>query len=73
MTNKPTAELIACSICKSGWVCENHPDKDWNDGNGCCGGAGAPCKECNPSDEVTPPRMPVGYIPIWDIEHGWRH
>lgn len=37
-----------CNICKGeGWVCENHPDVQWNDGNpGCCGGAGKPCK-CN--------------------------
>jgi len=38
-----------CEICfGEGWVCENHPSKAWKDGDGCCGGAGAPCK-CNES------------------------
>jgi hypothetical protein len=36
-----------CKICKgSGWVCENHQDVEWGDGDKCCGGAGMPC-ECN--------------------------
>ncbi len=36
-----------CKICLGeGWVCEDHPDKAWKDGDGCCGGAGMPCK-CN--------------------------
>lgn len=37
-----------CQICKDQlWVCENHNDKPWNDGEpGCCGGAGSPCT-CN--------------------------
>lgn len=37
-----------CPKCDDeGWVCENHPEKAWAGGNGCCGGAGAPCK-CSP-------------------------
>lgn len=37
-----------CRICKGeGWVCEHHQDTPWGDGDGCCGGAGAPCR-CNP-------------------------
>ena len=42
-----------CANCDGeGWVCENHPEVPWSYGDGCCGGAGAPCA-CNPlSDEV---------------------
>jgi hypothetical protein len=29
-----------------GWVCENHPDRPWDDELGCTCGAGTPCK-CN--------------------------
>jgi hypothetical protein len=32
------------------WVCENHPDKAWGDGEGCCGAAGMPCI-CSPMHE----------------------
>ncbi len=36
-----------CEICYGeGWVCEDHTNKAWGDGNGCCGGAGSPCV-CN--------------------------
>lgn len=36
-----------CSICLGiGWVCENHPDRPWDDELGCTCGAGEPCK-CN--------------------------
>lgn len=41
---------ISCANCDNqGWVCENHPEVPWNDGEGCCGGAGMPCK-CNTSN-----------------------
>jgi hypothetical protein len=37
-----------CKLCGGeGWVCEDHADKPWVNGNECCGGAGMPC-ECNP-------------------------
>jgi hypothetical protein len=37
-----------CERCGGeGWVCENHPDQPWNEGDPkCCGGAGMPCP-CN--------------------------
>lgn len=36
-----------CVICSGeGWVCEYHTTKSWGGGEGCCGGAGAPCT-CN--------------------------
>lgn len=39
---------LACPFCYGeGWVCENHPDNAWMEGEQkCCGGAGAPCR-CN--------------------------
>ena len=39
---------MICEICNGeGWVCENHPNNEWNEGNPeCCGGAGMPCV-CN--------------------------
>ncbi len=64
---------IDCKACANeGWVCENHPEKAWGGGYGCCGGAGTPCKECNESDRDNPPRMPEGSIIICDKD-GWRH
>jgi hypothetical protein len=36
-----------CPICLGiGWVCENHPDRAWDDELGCTCGAGEPCR-CN--------------------------
>jgi hypothetical protein len=33
-----------CPVCGgSGHVCENHPDREWLNSGGCCGGAGMPC------------------------------
>lgn len=33
-----------CNICHGeGWVCEDHADKAWKEGNGCCGAAGMEC------------------------------
>lgn len=56
-----------CPTCdNSGWVCENHPDVPWDDGDAdCCGGAGMPCRDCNPCDAQTPPRLPAGSRVIW--------
>lgn len=40
-------ENYSCQICNGeGWVCEEHSDKQWKEGRGCCGGSGKPC-ECN--------------------------
>jgi hypothetical protein len=61
---------MKCSLCEDcGWVCENHPPKPWEGLRACsCGGAGAPCPWCNPSDAEHPPRMPDGFD-----EKGRRH
>lgn len=60
-----------CPICKGeGWVCENHRDQPWGDGDSCCGGAGSPCEWCNPCDAQTPPRMPPGHVEIWNVNKG---
>lgn len=33
-----------CKICHGEqWVCEDHPDKAWGEGDGCCGAAGMLC------------------------------
>jgi hypothetical protein len=58
-------------------VCENHADKPWGGASdredAChCGGAGAPCLVCNPSDREHPPNMPEGYKTIFDKD-GRRH
>jgi hypothetical protein len=50
------------------WVCETHPERPWAGNRACpCGAAGAPCPACNPSDGLTPPRMPEGFIDDEDI------
>lgn len=57
-----------CIVCKDErWVCENHPLRAWGYGDGCCGGAGMPCKECNPCDRDHPPAMPPGMVEVWSI------
>ena len=67
-----------CRVCGgTGWVCEDHETKPWGDvstsDDAChCGGAGAPCPVCNPSDRDNPPKMPDGYKTILDKD-GWRH
>lgn len=34
----------SCPACAGeGIVCEEHPDRPWGDGDGCCGAPGAPC------------------------------
>jgi hypothetical protein len=39
-----------CPVCLGiGWVCENHPDKPWDDEIGCTCGAGTPCS-CNSAE-----------------------
>lgn len=39
---------MPCTNCDgTKWVCENHPEVPWRDGEGCCGGAGMPCV-CSP-------------------------
>jgi hypothetical protein len=61
-----------CKTCDgTGWVCENHETKPWGgvstSEDACrCGGAGAPCPVCNPSDRDHPPKMPDGYRSFFD-------
>jgi hypothetical protein len=44
-----------CPICFGiGWVCENHPDRAWDDELGCTCGAGQPCS-CNQTDGIDEP------------------
>lgn len=61
---KPTGWLMADETCPNcggeGWVCENHPDRPWP--SGCqCGGAGEPCRFCNPNTPDAPPRLPPDF------------
>jgi hypothetical protein len=45
------ADESECPICLGiGCVCENHPDRAWDDELGCTCGAGEPCK-CNMEGE----------------------
>lgn len=60
------------NCCSQGWVCENHADQPWNDGDPkCCGGAGAPCPDCNVPEDDKFPRLMPGRI-ICD-GRGWMH
>ena len=66
------------TVCKNcdgtGWVCERHEASSWGGENECpCGGAGAPCKWCNPCDRDNPPRMLNGSTVLWTIEDGTAH
>jgi hypothetical protein len=63
-----------CKNCDDGgWVCENHPDKPWRDGEGCCGGAGMPCPVCNDAKPPQFPRMPEGSQVIWTAKDGYAN
>jgi len=68
-----------CTVCHGArWVCEDHIDKPWDgasdDAGAChCGGAGAPCPACNPSDSEQRPEMPDGYRSIIDARDGWTN
>lgn len=56
------------------WVCENHPEQPWEGDRACsCGGAGMPCKICNPYDEDNPPKELAGSTIIWHRDHGTAH
>lgn len=59
--------MSKCLRCEGErWVCENHRDVPWGDGDRCCGGAGAPCPDCNPcGGPDDPPLMPPGTTIIW--------
>jgi hypothetical protein len=65
---------MKCTLCEdTGWVCENHPDRPSEGKRACsCGGAGAPCRRCNASDDDSPPRMPKGFKTEFD-KKGSRH
>jgi hypothetical protein len=58
--------VTTCSRCEdSGWVCEDHPERPWDGPHACgCGGAGAPCPDCNASSDD--PRPPAGFKPELD-------
>lgn len=72
-----TEHIIKCTNCHStGWVCENHNDVAWygvmpDGAYKCCGGAGMPCKECNPCDEYNPPRFAADFVVVLD-ERGFH-
>ena len=58
--NTQTMKCVVCQDC--GWVCEAHPYLPWQGEHACtCGGAGAPCPRCNPSDRDAPPWMPKDF------------
>jgi hypothetical protein len=51
-----------CPVCAgSGAVCEEHPSRPWDDGDACCGAAGAPCPHagCKFADavKIVPPSV----------------
>jgi hypothetical protein len=44
-----------CSICFGiGWVCENHPNRAWDEEKGCQCGAGMPC-DCQRANGLEEP------------------
>jgi hypothetical protein len=62
-----------CELCHGElWVCENHPDKPWGDGESQCEcGAGMNCT-CNPDGD-----FPPGFVTIATVDPNkvdeWMH
>lgn len=54
---------MTCGRCDgTRWVCENHLDRPWDGPHACgCGGAGAPCPDCNKVDSDELPLLPEGF------------
>jgi hypothetical protein len=56
-----------CPTCQGmRWVCEAHADTPWLTPEGeenCCGGAGMPCRTCNPLGEQSLP----GALVVWKV------
>lgn len=49
-----------CPRCLgSGHVCEEHPDKAWDEGDGCCGAPGIPCRPENRAPATLQGRYPA--------------
>jgi hypothetical protein len=49
-----------CPICFGiGWVCENHPDRAWDEDLGCRCGEGMPCECQGPQDGTDEPDISV--------------
>ncbi len=56
-----------CKACSGeAWVCEDHPEKPWQDGD-CCGAAGAACPTCNEDGS----KLPEGMEVIWKSDAGY--
>jgi len=73
VTEANWTEEQLCATCKGQlWVCENHQDVPWNDGDPpCCAGAGAPCPTCNVPKDGSMPRPQPDSTVLWDLERGW--
>jgi AraC-like DNA-binding protein len=73
-SRRRAVRVTACGRCEGcGWVCENHPDKQWEGKQACgCGAPGAPCPNCNATNDRDAPRMPGGFKTDVDKD-GSRH
>ena len=60
---------IQCFRCdNSGWVCKFHQGLPWEGSRACgCGGGGAPCPDCSPSDVDNPPRMSPDFEKLAEV------
>lgn len=63
--------IFKCKSCRDMfWVCENHPEiPSYGDPKrDCpCGGAGTPCKKCNPCDDEHPMKFHKGFEIIDEV------
>lgn len=54
--------MMECEKCNGlGWVCESHPDKEWENCITGCGGAGMSCT-CNPNGNLPKGSMVIASI-----------
>ncbi len=51
-SSNQTTEIVCANCDGEGWVCEDHPEVPWREGDGCCGGAGMLCS-CSSIEDGT--------------------
>ena len=63
-------DITPCHAQLTGWVCEAHADRPWNDHPNACRCGEPPCPMCNEPADGERPRMPRGFRPTINRDKG---